>query len=81
MLLWGVIIMKLFEVCFKSYIRLYVEANGYDEAINKALEYRKSNRITSITSTSITSTRLHSLKKEEDDEVIEVRITSDFVLR
>lgn len=76
MLLWGVIIMKLFEVCFKSYIRLYVEANGYDEAINKALEYRKSNRITSIT-----STRLHSLKKEEDDEVIEVRITSNFVLR
>lgn len=68
--------MKLFEVCFKSYIRLYVEANGYDEAINKALEYRKSNRITSIT-----STILHSLKKEEDDEVIEVRITSDFVLR
>ena len=68
--------MKLFEVCFKNYSRLYVEANGYDEAVNKALEYRKFDR-----ETNNLLTEDGSLKKEEDDEVKEVRVASDFIVR
>lgn len=68
--------MKLFEVCFKDYKSLYVEAHGYGEAVNKAMEYRKFDR-----ETNNILTEDGSLKKEDDDEVREVRVASYFVVR
>lgn len=68
--------MRLFEVCFKDYKSFYVEANGYDEAVNKATEYRKFDR-----ETNNILTEDGSLKKEQNDEVIDVRVASDFIIR
>ncbi len=68
--------MKLFEVTFRGYKRLYVEADGYDEAERKAIDYMRYDReFNSILDAD------GSLKKETDSEVTEIRVVSDFVVR
>lgn len=68
--------MKLFRVSFKDFDSVYVEAKSYDMAIVKAEKYRKFDKgVNTIVDAE------GFLRREDDDQVQEVKVISEFVVR